>query len=135
MPAKTALAIAFLAATHAFAQSKPAFDAASVKPPDPSVPRTGAKWRGGPGTDDPGRITYNHVMMRDLLAQAYGVGWDQIPGPSWMSDYSTDDSFAITATMPKDTTVEQFQLMLRNLLADRFLSSCITSRKAFRDMN
>jgi uncharacterized protein (TIGR03435 family) len=122
MQAKAILAFAFLAATVAFAQSKPTFDAASVKPQDPSVPRTGAKWRGGPGTNDPGRITYNHVEMRDLLMQAYGVGWDQIAGPKWVNDPSTDysDSFAITATMPKDTTVEQFQLMLRNLLAERF---------------
>ena len=78
--------------------------------------------RGGPGTDDPGRITFTRVLLGTLLTRAYGIGGDQIAGPGWVTDFAGDDSnyFTITATMPKETTVEQFQLMLRNLLADRF---------------
>ena len=54
----------------------------------------------------PSSITYTHVMMRDLLTKAYGVGL----GPDCRPElderrYSTDDSnyFTVTATMPKDT--------------------------------
>ena len=42
--------------------------------------------------------------------------------PSWIDDSSAGDAnyFTITATMPPNTTTEQFQLMLQNLLAERF---------------
>ena len=105
-----------------FAQSKLAFDVASVKPGGPVVPGSGNPMRGGPGTDDPGRITWTRVMLQDVFTRAYGVRDDQISAPAWINNYDLGDSnrYTITAIMPKETTAEQFQVMLQNLLVERF---------------
>jgi uncharacterized protein (TIGR03435 family) len=76
-----------------------------------SIPRN----TGGPGTDDPGRIHYPLITLKQLLRRA----WDSyyaIEGPGWL------DSQALTvdATMPLNTTTAQFQEMLRNLITERF---------------
>ena len=47
---------------------------------------------------------------------AYDVKDFQIVGPGWIGD----ERFAVEATMPADTTLEQTRTMLRNLVADRF---------------
>jgi hypothetical protein len=38
---------------------------------------------GGPGTDDPGRITYSYISMDSLLIRALGVKENQIIGARW----------------------------------------------------
>lgn len=58
--------------------------------------------------------------MRDLLQRAYGVPFDQISGPGWMSDVMGSNLYEVTATMPAGTTKEQFQAMLQSLLGERF---------------
>ena len=98
----------------------PSFDAASLKPAGPRVPGPGGGLTGGPGTADPGRISGGRVPLGLLLGVAYGVNNDQISGPDWLYDFSDSHVFAITATMPSDTTKEQYQLMLQNLLKERF---------------
>jgi uncharacterized protein (TIGR03435 family) len=75
--------------------------------------------RGGPGTSDPGRIAIPRATLTQLLTRAYDVSLDQISGPAWLDDFSTY-AYRIDATLPPNTTVEQFRLMLRNLLAERF---------------
>jgi uncharacterized protein (TIGR03435 family) len=98
-----------------------AFDAASVKPTSPNRPDGAitvgmAAPTGGPGTNSPGRIHYPVTSLKFLLFNAYGVGVRQIVGPDWLdSEY-----FEVNATMPPNTTREEFQAMLQNLLADRF---------------
>jgi uncharacterized protein (TIGR03435 family) len=107
------------------------FDVASVKPA--SVPgegrlmedgkigvRKGSRIQlprntGGPGTDDPGRIHYPLITLKQLLRRAW-ASYYEIDGPSWL------DSQAVTvdATMPPDTSEAQFQEMLRNLITERF---------------
>jgi len=95
------------------------FDAASVKPAAPPnaagfimiTPPTG-----GPGTKDPGRIHYPNMAMKNILMNAYDVKNFQIVGPAWLDS----ERFDIDATMPPDTTKEQFKTMLQNLLAERF---------------
>jgi uncharacterized protein (TIGR03435 family) len=110
---------------------KRTFDVASVKPA--SVPsgvslmedgRVGVRKgsgiemprnTGGPGTDDPGRIHYPLISLRQLLRRA----WDsyyEIDGPGWLDSQAV----AVDATMPQDTTKAQFQEMLRNLITERF---------------
>jgi uncharacterized protein (TIGR03435 family) len=71
---------------------------------------------GGPGTKDPGRIHYPYMTMKNILVNAYDVKTFQITGPAWLDS----ERFDITATMPPDTTKEQFRAMLQNLLAERF---------------
>jgi uncharacterized protein (TIGR03435 family) len=97
------------------------FDAASVKPaalPTPDgrgmIMLQGPS--GGPGTKDPGRIHYPYMNMKNLLMTAYDVKNFQISGPAWLDS----ERFEINATMPPDTTKEQFHVMLQNLLAERF---------------
>jgi len=95
------------------------FDAAVIKP---FVPPTGGRMmlleggRGGPGPNDPGRIHYPTITIKNLLTTAYSVKDFQISGPAWLSE----ERFDILATMPPETTKEQFHIMLQNLLAERF---------------
>jgi uncharacterized protein (TIGR03435 family) len=97
------------------------FDAASVKPATlPSPDGRGMIMMqgptGGPGTKDPGRIHYPYMTMKNILMNAYDVKSFQITGPAWLDS----ERFDISATMPPDTTKEQFRAMLQNLLAERF---------------
>ena len=102
----------------AFAQTRPpSFDAASIKPAQ-FIPGQSRLIRGGPGTSDPGRITYTRVSFLQILMKAYGLPWDHIAGPKWIDDNSM--LFELIATMPPDTSQEQFRLMLRSLLSERF---------------
>jgi uncharacterized protein (TIGR03435 family) len=98
-----------------FAQT---FEVASVKP---SAPPEGGGRRmirigGGPGTSDPGRITYTGVPLMFILSGAYDVKNFQINGPSWLDS----ERFDITATVAPGTTKEQAGVMMQNLLAERF---------------
>jgi uncharacterized protein (TIGR03435 family) len=98
-----------------------AFDAASVKPATPPTPDGRgmimmAGPSGGPGTKDPGRIHYPYMSLKNILMNAFDVKNFQIVGPGWLDT----ERFDITATMPPDTTKEQFRAMLQNLLAERF---------------
>jgi uncharacterized protein (TIGR03435 family) len=72
--------------------------------------------RGGPGTNDPGQITYPRTWLGTLLTMAYRVRFDQISGPDWIDT----EAYSIVAKIPPDTTKDQFNLMLQNLLAERF---------------
>jgi len=101
------------------------FEVASVRPSGP-VPRgtpqfPAGRSSGGPGTNDPQRITYERVPLLQLLMNAYGVSPDQIAGPGWAT---TDDlgeaaRFDISAKLPAGATKEQATIMLQNLLAER----------------
>jgi uncharacterized protein (TIGR03435 family) len=96
------------------------FEVASIKPASLPTPGNGPMLfrgpSGGPGTKDPGRINYPFMSLKQLLTIAYDMKNYQISGPSWLDT----ERFDITATMPPDTTKEQFRVMLQNLLAERF---------------
>jgi uncharacterized protein (TIGR03435 family) len=98
------------------AAQEPAFNAASVRLADET---TIMGSRGGPGTSDPGRITYGHIDLILLLAKAYGMQRDQIVGPAATRN-GNGQGYSVVATMPRNTTEEQFRLMLQSLLAERF---------------
>jgi len=106
------------------------FDAASVKPASlpggvRAVARAGRG--GGPGTQDPGRIHYPSISLKNLLTTAYDVKEFQISGPAFLDT----EMFDVTATMPPETTKEQLRVMLQNLLADRFK---MTSHRETREL-
>jgi uncharacterized protein (TIGR03435 family) len=100
------------------AAAKLEFEVASIKPatlPGRGPIRLGQ--RGGPGSGDPGRVTYTFSTMLDLLADAYSVKRNQISGgPTWLDS----ERFDIVAKIPAGATKEQVNVMLQNLLAERF---------------
>ena len=100
----------------------PSFEVASVKPlaefprmvPGGPVIRYGCF--GGPGTSDPGRFTCNAASLADLVFLAYHLKPYQVTLPDWMNRTFYD----VAATIAPGTTMEQFRLMQRDLLAERF---------------
>src|SRR5665213_804354 len=77
--------------------------------------------QGGPGTGDQTRFTYARASLQNLLIRAYGVQTDQISAPDWVKDSSDDRTvYTVTAAVPPGTSKEQFNVMLQNLLAERF---------------
>ncbi len=72
--------------------------------------------RGGPGTNDPGLFQCENCGLSGLVTKAFGIQDFQLSGPDWMQSIR----FNVSAKVPMGTTKEQFQLMLQNLLAERF---------------
>jgi uncharacterized protein (TIGR03435 family) len=100
------------------------FEVASVRPSGP-LPRgmiLRGRISGGPGTNDPERITCEFVPFEYLIMAAYGVQVYQIRGPEWVTpaDLRSAARFDISATAPQGTTKEQAATMLQKLLAERF---------------
>ncbi len=112
------------AAGMAIAQSPAArpteqFEVASVKPSAPVPPSGGVYFgppRGGPGTPDPGLITWTYARLRDLLMTAYNVKTYQLTGPEWFNT----ERYDIIARVPAGATKEEVRAMWRKLLAERF---------------
>jgi uncharacterized protein (TIGR03435 family) len=96
------------------APAKLEFEVASVKPMPQSatfIPKSG-----GPGTSDPGQITWSGATLKWLLWTAYDVTTYQISGPAWLDS----EQYTIVAKVPEGATKEQVDLMWQNLLKDRF---------------
>ncbi len=116
------LAIAVLAgglAAGAFAQTDavPEFEAASIKPaPPPTSNMIRVMMRGGPGSDDPGRVDWSNVSLRQMVTAAFNVKDYQVQGPDWLGS----QRFDVVAKIPAGTTKEQYRLMIQKLLTDRF---------------
>ena len=72
--------------------------------------------RGGPGTRDPGRITWANAALRNIIMTAYDVQTFQINAPDWLSTARYD----IVANIPLGATKEQVKLMWQSLLKERF---------------
>ncbi len=118
---KLALLIAFTA-TAVFAQSKPSFEVATVKPSAPmdQAAMMAALQHGGKmpfGVDiDNKRAEYRYLDLKTLLTYAYGVKPYQITGPDWMSS----TRFDIVAKLPDGSTKDDAPKMLQSLLEERF---------------
>jgi uncharacterized protein (TIGR03435 family) len=100
------------------AETKLEFEVASIKPSalrGAAVIRLGRQ--GGPGSGDPGRVTYTFSTIRDLILDAYGVKRNQLSGgPNWLDS----ERFDIVAKVAAGATKEQVKIMLQNLLVERF---------------
>jgi len=95
------------------------FEVASVKPSAPIPPNGGVYFgppRGGPGTPDPGLITWTYARLRDLLMTAYDMKTYQVNGPDWLNT----ERYDIVARVPAGATKEQVNAMWQGLLAERF---------------
>jgi uncharacterized protein (TIGR03435 family) len=108
-----------LCAAAAIAQTTegPTFEVASIKPAAPQGPGKVMMGRsGGPGSRDPGQVTYFNATLKMLLQDAYNVKSFQISGPGWLDTVPFD----VSAKIAPGTTQEQFRVMIQNLLKDRF---------------
>ncbi len=87
----------------------PKFEVASVK----ALPPGG---RFAPMTQDATRFSAPASNLWILVARAYGVNSDQVMAPDWMNT----SMYSVAANIPEGATTEQFNLMLQNLLVERF---------------
>jgi uncharacterized protein (TIGR03435 family) len=108
--------------TAAFAQTRPAFEVATVKPSPPpdmaklrAAMQAGGRMPFGPHIET-GRAEYTFMTLRSLIQLAYGVRDDQITGPDWMENAAFD----IVAKMPEGASKDDAPRMLQSLLEDRF---------------
>lgn len=97
----------------------PTFEVASVK--RTPVPEPGARVfygppRGGPGTADPGQITWSSAALRNILMTAYDIQTYQVTAPDWMNT----ERYDIVAKVPAGATKAQVNVMWQNLLKERF---------------
>jgi uncharacterized protein (TIGR03435 family) len=113
--------LSLVALFPAFGQPPPSavqFEVASVKlspQPDPAKAMH-VGMSGGPGTDDPGRATFQNFTLSNLVNVAFATDRNHVSGPGEMDGRMFD----IAVKIPDGTTSEQFQLMLQNLLVERF---------------
>ena len=96
----------------AFAQDRPAFEVASIKPNTSASATVQLSFPVG------GRFRAENVSLRMLIMRAYKVKDFEISGgPGWMNS----DRFDIAANAPASGLDEaRFKLMLQGLLSDRF---------------
>jgi uncharacterized protein (TIGR03435 family) len=114
MRAAGRLSVLFCASSWVFGQT---FEVASIKPaPPPTGGMILVMMSGGPGSADPGRVTFTNMTVKNILMRAYEVKSYQISGPGWLDS----ERFDIVAKVPQGATKEQFALMIQNLLAERF---------------
>jgi uncharacterized protein (TIGR03435 family) len=111
-----------LTAMNAFAQTKPSFEVATIKPAQPmdqakllAALQNGGRLPMGARIDSH-RAEYLSMDLKGLLMYAYGVKLFQITGPDWMAT----TRFDIVAKMPEGSTKEAAPKMLQSLLEDRF---------------
>lgn len=106
-----------LTAIAAFAQTKPAFEVASVKPVDLTTlqARAQAGTKFGPKVDSR-RAEYALMNLTSLIAIAYEVRPGQIVGPDWMENVLFD----IVAKLPDGASKDDAPGMLQSLLEERF---------------
>ena len=108
---------AVLCSLGALAQA-PTFEVASVKHLAADSGQPGSNLiRGGPGTEDPGRIFFASATLKRLLMAAYGAEVDQIAGPGWLDS----ERYAVDAKLPPGTSrPERLRQMLQALIMERF---------------
>src|SRR5580692_10400452 len=112
-----------LTAIGALAQTKPAFEVATIKPSPPmdvakiaAAVQAGGKMPIGANVEFL-RAEYKYLDLRTLMSLAYGVKPYQITGPDWM----TTTRFDILAKMPEGSKKEDAPKMLQTLLEERFM--------------
>jgi uncharacterized protein (TIGR03435 family) len=80
----------------------------------------GSRMTGGPGTSDPEHLRYTQVPMMEILPRAFQMQLDQIEGPDWVTNGDAPERFDLTANIRPGATKEQVDVMLQNLLKERF---------------
>jgi uncharacterized protein (TIGR03435 family) len=109
--AALAFAVTIVTTHHAQDAARLEFDVASIKRASADVTlRSGF-------IPTPGRFIAESVTAQSLIAFAFRDTADEVTGaPAW----ARSDRYNVTATLPREATVSETALMLRNLLVDRF---------------
>lgn len=89
------------------------FEVASVRPSPPDKQRGS---EGGPGTKDPINYRFTSATLLDLIAIAWHVEYFQVSSKSALDR----DRFDVVVKIPEGATRDDFRLMMRNLLVERF---------------
>src|ERR1039458_4766186 len=88
------------------AAESPTFEVASVKPAEPqAMGMMSVMMRGGPGSADPGQITYSNVSLKNDVRIGIAVRAYQSNGRKWLYSERLD----IVAKIPKGPDKKQFQ--------------------------
>jgi uncharacterized protein (TIGR03435 family) len=112
MPGMKAFAVCLICCGLAFAQKKPAFEVATVKPSDPNPENTILVGMSA----DQAIVRYGNITLRDAIRGAFRVRDFQIVAPDWMSNAR----FQIEGKLEQGAPVDQIPEMLQSLLEDRF---------------
>ena len=111
-----------LSTVAAFAQRKPAFEVASIKPAAPpdqakmlAALQAGGQMPVGPHIG-PNRAEYLYMNLKSLIVYAYQVKPYLVSGPDWLEQ----QRFDIVAKYPAGATSADAPQMLQSLLEDRF---------------
>ena len=99
---------AVLAATAA-AQTRPGFDAVSIKVSQPPLDVVYFH-------NEPKHLDYRNVTLSECIGRAYGLDVRLIVGPEWL----TADRYTIVARIEKEVPADDMMSMLRSTLEDRF---------------
>lgn len=96
------------------------FEVASVKPSRPLPPEQIVQRRmGGPETNDAGHIRWENLTLEYIVEAAYAIRYQQFVTD--LKDRSLlTDRYDIAANVPAVATLAQSNIMMRNLLAERF---------------
>src|ERR1043166_8643186 len=111
---QAALVCVLLCGALAQLSQPPVFEIAAVRASP--VQRGRGSMRGGPGTSDPGRISFTNVTLFEIILRAYDLKAFQLSAPDWLSSQRYD----VAAQVPSGATKEQCNRMLQTLLSDRF---------------
>jgi uncharacterized protein (TIGR03435 family) len=107
------------------ADSHARFEVASIKPLPGGGP---GPFSGGPGSNDPERVTYGGTRLDVLIQEAFHLEPYQISGPAWLKT----EWYSLSAKLPANTTAEQYRQMMVNLLVERFGLAYHRVTKEFR---
>ena len=113
---------ALLIPTLIFSQTRPEFEVASIKPAMPLTPETNMGLH-----VDGAQIRVTYFSLKDILAMAYPVKFEQILGPDWLPS----ERFDIAAKLPDGATRAQIPEMLKTLIQDRFQMKMHRDKKEF----
>jgi uncharacterized protein (TIGR03435 family) len=105
---------AWLAMTWPVLHAQQSFEAASVRASKGVIPWS---YSGGPGTNDPGQVTYKNVTLWDIIVRAYDVRPYQLKGaPTWLDS----ERYTIVAKVRPGASIVEAREMMQTLLAERF---------------
>lgn len=102
--------VALLLPAAIFGQVRHEFEVASIKPAMPMTPDTILGMH-----VDGAQIRVTYFSLKDILAMAYPVRFEQIIGPDWLPS----ERFDVVAKLPDGATRAQIPEMLQALIQDR----------------